>query len=123
MVCSFLAFFLVIVVVVIRGNQRVRLISLIGILLEELAVWVGHELVLAERETDRVLLDPGLFTLESLRLIRRGLHLNLAMVVPEFVVRDDEGVHLACILDAVGVIVVLGRSLDHDPFLCHLYQD
>jgi len=42
--------------------KRVALVAVIGVLLEQGAVWIGQELITFECETYRVLLDPGLFT-------------------------------------------------------------
>lgn len=69
-----------------------------------------------------MLLDPGVFRLQLVWKVAGDLELDLLQVVSELVVGDDEGIRLTCILDAVGVIVVLGRCLHHDSRIRHLVQ-
>ena len=69
-----------------------------------------------------MVLHPSFFAGKSLGLVRRGLHFDFAQVVSKLVVSDDECISLSCILDAVGVVVVLGGCLDHDPVRGHLVE-
>lgn len=77
-------------------------------LLEEFAVRVRQELISVKSETDGVVFDPFLF----LNLI----HLLLPYEIPELVIRNNEGISSLSILDAVGIIVILRRSLDYVAF-------
>ena len=90
--------------------------------MEKFTVRIWQELVSAESKANRVLLDPLLFSAQGLGLVGRWLGLNLPQIVSELVICDNEGIGLACILNAVGIVVVLSRCFDHHTSLCHLIQ-
>ena len=69
-----------------------------------------------------MLLYPGILSFQLLWEVRGAPSFDLFEVVSELVVGHYEGVALAGVLDAVGVVVVLGRSLDHDALLSHLVE-
>ena len=96
--------------VIVFFTKLILLVVLQSVLGEELAVWVWQELVLLEGERDAVLLDPGLLSLQGVPVVAAWVGLELAQVVAELVVGNDEGILMLGILNAVGVIVILGRS-------------
>jgi hypothetical protein len=89
-------------------------VVLIGELVEQPAVGVGQELVRVEGETDRVVFDPLLL----LQLVL----LDLLQVVAEFVISNDVTIGTFRVLDAVGVVIVLGRCLNYVAFSCQVIQ-
>lgn len=89
-------------------------VVLIGELVEQPAVGVGKELVRVEGETDRVVFDPLLL----LQLVL----LDLLQVVAEFVISNDVTIGTFRVLDAVGVVIVLGRCLNYVAFSCQVIQ-
>jgi hypothetical protein len=84
--------------------------------LEQLAVRIGQEVVSMECVADRVIFDPLAFLLS---LLHAALFLD---VVSELVIRDNVRIVSLCILDAVGVIIVLRRSLDDQALSSQLVQ-
>ena len=102
--------------------EWVALVALVGVFLEELAIWIRQELVTLEREADRVLFQPRFLASQSLWLIGRWLDFDFAQVVAELVIGDDEGVRLAGILNAIAIVIVLRWSLNHDTFCSHLVE-
>ena len=58
--------------------EWVALVALVGVFLEELAIWIGQELVTLEREADRVLFQPRFLACQSLWLIGRRLDFDFA---------------------------------------------
>ena len=90
--------------------------------MEKFTVRIRQEFVSTESKANRVLLDPLLFSAQGLGLVGRWLGLDLPQVVSALVIRDDEGIGLACILNAVGIVVVLSWRFDHHTSLCHLIQ-
>ena len=83
-------------------------VVLIGELVEQPAVGVGQELVRVEGETDRVAFDP--------LLLIQFVVLDLLQVVAEFVISYYVTIGTFRVLDAIGVIVVLGRCLNDVAF-------
>jgi hypothetical protein len=82
-----------------------------GKLVEDFRVRIGQELIGIEGITNRVVTYPS----SLLTLIR--LTLLLGYVVPEFVIGNYESVELFRILDAIGIIIVLRRSLDDETLI------
>jgi hypothetical protein len=83
-------------------------VVLIGELVEQPAVGVGQELVRVEGETDRVVFDP--------LLLLQLIVLDLLQVVAEFVISYDVTIGTFRVLDAIGVVIILGRCLNDVAF-------
>ena len=83
-------------------------VVLIGELVEQPAVGVGQKLVRVEGETDRVAFDP--------LLLIQLVVLDLLQVVAEFVISYYVTIGTFRVLDAVGVVIVLGRCLNDVAF-------
>lgn len=95
------------------------LVGRVGKLAEQMAVWVRQELVSFKGEGDQVLLQPLLLARKA--LVRGGVGLELPQVVPELVIAYNARVRgLLRVLDAVGVVVVLRWSRDHDALCLQL---
>ena len=69
-----------------------------------------------------MLLDPGAFSPYDFLVVHRRIDFNLPEVISELVIRYDEGIGLSSIRDAVWVVIVLGRCLNHYTFISHLVQ-
>ena len=89
-------------------------VVLIRELVEQPAIGVGQELVRVESETDRVVFDP--------LLLLQLVILDFLQVVTEFVISDDITICTFRVLDAVGVVIVLGRCLNDVAFSCQVIQ-